>query len=36
VESDLFFSLAFFGTPVFLMALSRWVNSSSSDHTLAA
>jgi hypothetical protein len=36
VESDLFFSIAFFGTPVFLMALSRWMNKTSSDHTAAA
>jgi hypothetical protein len=36
VESDFFFSVAFFGTPVFLMALSRWMNKTSSDHTAAA
>src|SRR5208282_1022415 len=36
VESDLFFSIAFFGTPVYLMALSRWMNKTSSDHTAAA
>jgi hypothetical protein len=36
VESDLFFSIAFFGTPVFLTALSRWMNKTSSDHTAAA
>jgi hypothetical protein len=27
IESDLFFSVAFFTTPVFLMALSRWMYS---------
>jgi hypothetical protein len=36
VESDLFFSLAFFGTPVFLLALSRWMNRASGDHIAAA
>lgn len=36
LESDLFFSIAFFGTPAFLMALSRWTNKTSSDHTAAA
>jgi hypothetical protein len=35
VESDLFFSIAFFGTPVFLSALSRWIGKSS-DHIAAA
>jgi hypothetical protein len=33
--SDLFFSLAMFGTPVFLHALSGWLNKSG-DHTAAA
>jgi len=36
VESDLFFSVAFFGTPVFLAALSRLVNKSASDRVAAA
>jgi hypothetical protein len=36
VQSDLFFSIAFFGTPVFLMALSRWMRKSASDHIAAA
>lgn len=36
VESDLFFSIAFFGTPVFLQALSRWMRKSSADHIAAA
>jgi hypothetical protein len=36
VESDLFFSIAFFGTPVFLMALSRWMHKSAGDHIAAA
>jgi uncharacterized protein DUF6580 len=35
VESDLFFSIAFFGTPVFFTALSRWMGKSS-DHIAAA
>jgi hypothetical protein len=35
VESDLFFSVAFFGTPVFLHALSGWMHKSG-DHTAAA
>jgi|SRR5580700_9823055 hypothetical protein len=35
VESDLFFSIAFFGTPVFLHALSGWMHKSG-DHTAAA
>ncbi len=35
VESDLFFSIAFFGTPVFLMAMSRWLGKSA-DHVAAA
>jgi len=35
LESDLFFSAAFFGIPVFLLALSRWMNRAS-DHTAAA
>jgi hypothetical protein len=38
VESDLFFSIAFFETPVFLATLSRWmkVNKASGDHIAAA
>jgi hypothetical protein len=36
LESDLFFSLAMFGTPVFLMALSRWMDRSVGDHIAAA
>jgi hypothetical protein len=32
---DMFFSLAFFGTPGFLMALSGWMHKSG-DHTTAA
>ena len=36
VESDLFFSIAFFGTPVFLAALSRWAQKTSGDHIAAA
>ena len=36
VEGDLFFSLAMFGTPVFLMALSRWMHRSAGDHIAAA
>jgi uncharacterized protein DUF6580 len=36
VESDLFFSIAFFGMPVFLMALSRWMHKSTGDHIAAA
>jgi hypothetical protein len=36
LESDLFFSLAMFGTPVFLIALSRWMNRSVGDHNAAA
>jgi hypothetical protein len=35
VESDVFFSIAFFGTPVFLHALSGWMHKSG-DHTAAA
>ncbi len=35
VESDLFFSLAFFGTPLFVHSLSTWL-SRSGDHTAAA
>jgi hypothetical protein len=35
VESDLFFSIAMFGTPVFLLALSRWMNRAG-DHAAAA
>jgi hypothetical protein len=36
VESDLFFSIAFFGMPVFLTALSRWMHKSTGDHIAAA
>jgi hypothetical protein len=36
VESDLFFSIAMFGTPVFLLALSGWMHKSAGDHTAAA
>jgi hypothetical protein len=34
-ESDLFFSLAFFGTPVLVHALSEWMHKTG-DHTAAA
>jgi hypothetical protein len=34
-ESDLFFSLAFFGTPVMVNALTEWMHKSG-DHTAAA
>ena len=36
VESDLFFSLAMFGTPVFLHALAGWLHKSADDHIAAA
>jgi len=36
VESDLFFSIAFFGTPVFVQALSAWMHKSAGDHIAAA
>jgi len=36
VESDLFFSVAMFGTPVFLQALAGWMHKSSGDHQAAA
>ncbi|MFZ0814891.1 MAG: DUF6580 family putative transport protein, partial [Candidatus Sulfotelmatobacter sp.] len=36
VESDLFFSVAMFGTPVFLLALSRWMHKTSSGDIAAA
>ena len=36
VESDLFFSAAFFGTPVLMHALSGWLRRSSGDHIAAA
>ena len=36
VESDLFFSIAFFGTPVFLHALSGWMHKTSGDYIAAA
>jgi hypothetical protein len=32
LESDLFFSAAFFATPVFLHALSGWFSKSTADH----
>ncbi len=35
VEGDLFFSIAFFETPMFIAALSRWMGKSS-DHVAAA
>jgi uncharacterized protein DUF6580 len=36
VESDLFFSIAMFGTPVFLQALSGWFQKSEDNHIAAA
>jgi len=36
VESDLFFSVAMFGTPVFLHALSGWFSRSANDHVASA
>ena len=36
VESDLFFSAAFFGTPVLMHTLSGWLHRSSGDHIAAA
>jgi len=36
VESDLFFSITMFGTPVFLAALSRWLHRTAGDHIAAA
>jgi len=36
IESDLFFSVAMFGTPVFLHALSGWLHRSSDNHIAAA
>jgi hypothetical protein len=36
VESDFFFSIAMFGTPVFLNALSGWFHKSASDRVAAA
>jgi hypothetical protein len=36
VESDLFFSAAFFGMPVFLNALSNWFEKAKSNHAAAA
>jgi hypothetical protein len=36
VESDLFFSIAMFGTPVFLHALAGWLHKSSGDNIAAA
>jgi hypothetical protein len=36
VTSDLFFSAAFFGVPVFVQALSRWTRGSADNHIAAA
>lgn len=36
VESDLFFSIAMFGTPVFLHALGGWMHKTTGDHIAAA
>jgi uncharacterized protein DUF6580 len=36
VESDLFFSIAMFGMPVFLTALSRLMHRNAADHVAAA
>jgi hypothetical protein len=36
VTSDLFFSVAFFGIPVFAQALSRWMHGSAGDDVAAA
>jgi hypothetical protein len=36
LESDLFFSVAFFSTPMVVQALSRWMDKASSDHIAAA
>jgi hypothetical protein len=36
VESDLFFSIAFFSTPVFLTALFRWMHKSAGNRIAAA
>jgi hypothetical protein len=36
VESDLFFSIAMFGTPVFLSALSGWWQKSTGNRAAAA
>jgi hypothetical protein len=36
LESDMFFSIAMFGSPVFLHALANWMHKSSGDHTAAA
>jgi hypothetical protein len=35
LESDLFFSVAFFGTPVFLNVLSGWFSKSAGEHAAA-
>ena len=35
-ESDLFFSIAMFGAPVFLHAVSGWLDKGSHDHIAAA
>jgi hypothetical protein len=36
VESDVFFSIAMFGTPVFVQALSRWMQKSGGNDIAAA
>jgi hypothetical protein len=36
LESDMFFSVAFFSVPVFLHALSGWMHKSEGDHIAAA
>jgi hypothetical protein len=36
VESDLFFSIAMFGTPVFVLALSRWAHKTTGSDIAAA
>jgi hypothetical protein len=36
VTSDLFFSCAFFGIPVFVQALARWAHRSAGDDVAAA
>jgi hypothetical protein len=36
VESDLFFSIAMFGTPVLVHAMSTWIHGSTDDHIAAA
>ena len=36
LESDMFFSIAFFGVPAFVHALSGWMHKSAGDHIAAA